>query len=77
MTSLPVNQKRESVIAQTSWQLYYSTQLIFIFANVNGILDRVGTAILLPAGSEERVVLGVGSIPLAILPYCQDMKTIA
>ena len=33
--------------------------------------------ILLPTGSEEREVLGVGSIPVAILPSCQDMKTIA
>ena len=32
---------------------------------------------LLPTGSEEREVLGVGSIPVAILPFCQDMKTIA
>ena len=32
---------------------------------------------LLPTGSEERGVLGVGSIPVAILPSCQDMKTIA
>ena len=32
---------------------------------------------LLPIGSEEREVLGVGSIPVAILPSCQDMKTIA
>ena len=32
---------------------------------------------LLPNGSEEREVLGVGSIPVAILPSCQDMKTIA
>ena len=29
---------------------------------------------LLPTGSEEREVLGVGSIPVAILPFCQDMK---
>ena len=28
-------------------------------------------------GSEEREVLCVGSIPVAILPICQDMKTIA
>ena len=26
---------------------------------------------LLPAGSEEKEVLGVGSIPVAILPSCQ------
>ena len=32
---------------------------------------------LLPTGSEEREVLGVGSIPVAILPSCHDMKTIA
>ena len=32
---------------------------------------------LLPTGSEEREVLGVGSIPVAILPSRQDMKTIA
>ena len=32
---------------------------------------------LLPTGSEEREVLGVGNIPVAILPSCQDMKTIA
>ena len=30
---------------------------------------------LLSTGSEEREVLGVGSIPVAILPSCQDMKT--
>ena len=29
---------------------------------------------LLPTGSEERGVLGVGSIPVAILPSCQDIK---
>ena len=32
---------------------------------------------LLPTGSEERGVLGVGSIPVAIFPACQNMKTIA
>ena len=32
---------------------------------------------LLPTGSEERGVLGVESIPVAILPSCQDMTTIA
>ena len=28
-------------------------------------------------GSEEREVSGVGSIPVAILPSCQDIKTCA
>ena len=32
---------------------------------------------LLPTESEEREVLGVGSIIVAIIPSCQDMKTIA
>ena len=30
---------------------------------------------LLPWGSEEGEVFGVGSIPVAILSSCQDMKT--
>ena len=29
---------------------------------------------LLPTGSEEREVLGAGSIPVAILPSCQYVK---
>ena len=32
---------------------------------------------LLPTGSEEREVFGVGSIPVAILPAAQNMKIIA
>ena len=32
---------------------------------------------LLPTGSEQREVLGFGRIPVAILPSCQDMKTVA
>ena len=32
---------------------------------------------LLPTGSDEREVLGVGSISVAIFPSCQDMKTVA
>ena len=34
-------------------------------------------AILLPTGSEEREVLRIGSIPVAILPSSQNMKIIA
>ena len=37
----------------------------------------LATIRLLLTGSEEREVLGVGSIPVAILPSCQDMKSIA
>ena len=33
--------------------------------------------VLLPGGSEEREVLGIGSILVAILPSCQYMKDIA
>ena len=38
--------------------------------------DRPGESCvhLLPTGSEEKVVLGVRSIPLAILPSCQNME---
>ena len=32
---------------------------------------------VIPTRSEEREVLGVGSIPDAILPSCQYMKNIA
>ena len=32
---------------------------------------------LLPTGSEEREVLGAGSVPVAILPSCHDMNTTA
>ena len=35
------------------------------------------TKALLHTGSEEREVLEVGSIPVAILPSCQDVQTIA
>ena len=43
------------------------------------VKEKLNTHImnLLPTGSEEREVLGVGSIPVAILPSCQDLKTIA
>ena len=30
--------------------------------------------VLSTTGSEERELLGVGSIPVEILPSCQDMK---
>ena len=40
------------------------------------LVDRV-TNDLKPTRSEQREVFGVESIPVAILPSCQDMKTIA
>ena len=44
---------------------------------VHGI-DQLSTREdLLPTGSEERGVLGVGSIPVAILPSCQETESIA
>ena len=39
--------------------------------------DRTVAVFLLPTGSEDREVLGVGSIPVAILPSCHYMKTSA
>ena len=38
---------------------------------------QVSLHVLLPYGSEERGVLGLGSIPVAIFPSSQDMKSIA
>ena len=39
--------------------------------------SEVFLMLLLPPRSEERGVFGMGTIPVAILPSCQDMKTIA
>ena len=45
-------------------------------ANRLFVIDRPRIAYntLLPARSEEREVLGVWGIPVAILPSCQNMK---
>ena len=40
-------------------------------------LDLLLQCITIATGSEERGVLGVGSIHVAILPSCQYLKTIA
>ena len=40
-----------------------------------GFIQNV--VILLPTGSEEREVLGVGSIHVALLPSCHNIKIIA
>ena len=44
--------------------------------NNNGNLFQLShdSSHLLPSDSEEREVLGVGSIPVAILPSCRYMK---
>ena len=41
------------------------------------VIQREEYLRLLPTGSKEKGVLGVESIPLGILPSCQDMKAIA
>ena len=50
-------------------------------ADMQDLLKVYSTALtiycLLPTRSKERGVLGVGSIPVAILSFYQDMKTIA
>ena len=43
----------------------------------HGKRSKTTYLISLPTGSEESEVLGVGNNPVAILPSCQDMKTIA
>ena len=40
-------------------------------------MDALEIHLLLPTGGDERGVLGVGSIPVAILPSGQDTKTVA
>ena len=44
---------------------------------VRDIAPKPRIICLLPTGSEEREVLGFRSIPVAILPPCQAVKTIA
>ena len=46
-------------------------------AGVKSIIQYTERGIILPTGSEEMGILGVGSIRVAILPSCQDMKTTA
>ena len=48
-----------------------------LFVAPNFLQDQEELLHFLPTGSEEREVLGVGSIPIAILPSCQYIKTIA
>ena len=52
-------------MCQLNWQCSYGHYIILVILSVT---------FLLPTGSEEREVLGVGSIPVAILPSCQYMK---
>ena len=60
---------------QTEWQHFLLTSHNFLHqVSINCLWYNI---ILLPPGNEEREVLGVGSIPVPILPSCQDLKTIA
>ena len=61
MSVAVVNSSWCSCVDETNFNVYYH---IFI-------------TYLLPTGSEEREVLEVGSIPVAILLSCQYMKNIA
>ena len=50
-------------------------KVLYNYMNLKqGTKIQVRTRILLPTGSVERGVLGVGTIPVAILPSCQNMK---
>ena len=46
------------------------------FANIPTELKGRDNRYLLPAGSGKREVLGVGSIPVAILHSCQNMRIV-
>ena len=57
--------------------MWKSLKCIFIHGLLHNNYDSLHQATdynLLPTGSEERGVLGIGSIPVAILTSCQDMK---
>ena len=65
--------------------MFYGFLWIFLIDNVRKALwnsAQIDACIrtyihLLPTGSEDKGVLVVGNIPVAILPSCQDMKYIA
>ena len=44
---------------------------------VLNVISKTISICLLPTGSEKRGELGVGSIPVAILPSCQKVITLA
>ena len=55
--------------------LQVHSKLSMIFLSIPcSIPHLVSITHLLPTGSEERGMLGVGSIPVAMLPSCQDMN---
>ena len=53
-----------------------SVQLEVIYADGSYGVSKAITKNLLPTISEERGVLGVGGIPIAVLPFWQGMTTI-
>ena len=57
-------------------ELYYGWPVTNCPKNIIIMLIILLQTNLLPTGSEEREVLGVGSITVAILPSCQNMKII-
>ena len=56
---------------------YITVTRLYIFIFNPSCQQKLIVVILPPTGSEERAVLWVGSIPVAILLSCQDMKNIA
>ena len=71
----PFRLQAEKECSEFSFQLESLSERLDEAEGLSGAQVRT-THILLPTGSEERGVLGVGSIPVAILPSCQDIKTI-
>ena len=60
-----------------AWTPYQRSIVNLYKPNAKCIMFSLNHLYLLLTGSEEREVSRVGSIPVAILPSCQDMKTIA
>ena len=68
---------RRVLFIRTVFHAYIMGNLGLLVHSFRWALPKKGAVHLLPTGSEEREVFGVGSIPVAILPSCQDMKSIA
>ena len=56
-------------------KLYYTVFSMLWIPILAGTFMIIFNGFLLPTGSEESGVLGVRNIPVAILPSCQNMKT--
>ena len=62
---------------ETTEKLKKSLMSQGLLVPAEALIQRFETSLLLPTGGEEREVMGVESIPAAILLSCQHMNIIA